>query len=252
MVGFWAGTVLGAFVVLIALALLVDVQWAQSPIVWRSILEYLKAFFNLSVGWAWPATVLILAWIFRSELRKLILRIREVGPTGLSIAPEDQTILRPSDIPPSDDRTETTGSATSPYSQLRPALAEKVKDVKKWIEELDPSQRDLQITVELAKNNLGRFFENTYGQIFGSQLHLLQKLADSHVFTMAEVDKVFRVEALERHKDAYKDFSFDRWFNFLIARGLTSRSGDIVRITDLGRELLTYIQHMEYSMQRPY
>ena len=82
------------------------------------------------------------------------------------------------------------------------------------------SDREARLIKALAYSRLGRLFDNTYGQIFGSQIAELRRLAEVNSVSISDAEEFYKTEAVGKNPEAYKNFSFHNWLSFLRGRNL--------------------------------
>lgn len=193
-------------------------------------------FVDLVKGIAWPAAVVSIVLLFRSEIRGLLPRIREAGPTGVKIDPSGQQ----------DQKAPPINELPKSAHLLRPAQQLEVDRIKEQLKAISPSDHESDLIVALALARLSSYFENTYSLILGSQLSLLRRLNASDVMDLDQARQFFAAEVAKRDPEPYKNFSFESWLHYLLSRNLVSQTGGKISISEHGREFLLYIHQMQY------
>lgn len=204
---------------------------------WQIVLEYLKAFVDLLKGIAWPASVLGAALLFRKEIASIIPNLEEAGMGGVKLRAPSQQAAKPEPIGSSNEG-------------LGPALKREAEAITISLEKTDPKDREAQLIRELAYCTLGRHFDGTYGQIFGSQIAGLRKLAGLNSVSISDAEEFYKTEAVGKNPEAYKNFSFHNWLSFLRGRKLIVEKDEKIEITELGREFLNYLTQQNLSDTR--
>lgn len=156
----------------------------------KLILEYVKSL-------AWPTTALLLAWIFRHEIRAVLTRIRKAElPGGVSVDFENQILetkelaARVETAPPPPDRPQ---SAALPLTQansrmislgLTPTPSGLDMNYYRAIAARDPALAlaGLRIELEILLKNLAKGF-NISGPGYESPTQLLRRLRDAAAIT---------------------------------------------------------------------
>lgn len=116
----------------------------------------------------------------------------------------------------------------------------------------DAVEREKYLIRRLAHISITSEFEFAYLFIWGSQLTTLQLLniRDSEGAILENVKTVVYEPARSRWPDDFKNFSFDRWWEYLERRNLAVRRNGTAYITDVGRGFLTYITEKGYDIHK--
>jgi hypothetical protein len=196
----------------------------------------------------WPIAAVIIAVVYKGELRTLLPRLRRAGPTGVEFDPAEQQAV-----------TATT-AATSAPGQLRefpgmvrsPAIARLEQQLHTQLAALatpDTEKRDLLVRL-LAQAQLEAAFERIYRPIFGSQIAALRKLNALGHNTLQDLKLIFDSYAAA-YTEIYANSGFDQWLDFLQQTDLITVNQASTEITDLGRDFLQYILSKRLSEQKP-
>lgn len=206
---------------------------------WQIALEYLKVFVDLLKGIAWPAGVLGAALLFRKEIASIIPNLEEAGMGGVKLRAPAQQAAKP----------ESSGLSNE---VLGPAVKLEAEGIIKSLEEIEPKDREARLISALAYSRLGRYFDSTYGQIFGSQIAGLRRLAGLNSVSISDAEEFYKTEAVGKNPEAYKNSSFHNWLSFLRGRKLIVEKDEKIEITELGREFLNYLALQNLSDTRPF
>jgi len=199
----------------------------------------------------WPIVALVLGlvalFLFRAPIKDLISRTTSIDKSGLKTAstPEAQR----------EDRK------TEAVQELLAAIGESpsLLDVEERIRQ-DLDVRGLETTGDtvkvlikhLAASQLLVQFEQIHNFIFGSQIFLLKRLNEvvgqgrhedevrSH---FANVQKTF--------SEQLGKWTYDQYMGFLYDRSLVIRHGEVIHITNLGVEYLTWMARNGRSENAP-
>ena len=210
---------------------------------------WLAAVVEIIKAVAWPIAAVIIALVFKAQLRGLLPRLRRAGPTGVEFDPADAqktSTVEPTTTEPGKLK-EFPGMIRTPAIErverlLHASLAAKT-DIK-------PEEREPFLLRVLAQSQLEATFERVYGLIFGSQIAGLRGLNTRGRVTVDGAREFFKgVESL--YADFYKAYGFEGWLGFLINNGLVTRNGDILEITDLGRDFLMYLTARRLPENKP-
>jgi len=129
--------------------------------------------------------------------------------------------------------------------------------VEKVKETVDISQFTVEQLREMMTDVAGLIlmateFENLYSLIFGSQIVLLQDLNSVYVTGRpVEAVKPFYETAARTFAAVYQNYSFDQWLAFLVSSGLITRDGNVVKMTEEGRDFLRYLVQVGKPMFKP-
>jgi hypothetical protein len=197
------------------------------------MLEYAKLVVELVKAIAWPSSILGVAFLFRHELRKLVPRVKRVGPTGVEFDAERQLAVGAS----------FEGLREFPGNVRTRAISRIEIDLHKQIGVIDEGQRVDLLIRQLAQSRLETHFERVYRNIFGSQISGLKLLSTQNAGQVARegAKQWFEDEVKSKFPDFYKDTSFETWLQFLINMLLVESTPDSVTITEIGRDYLTYM-----------
>lgn len=182
---------------------------------------------------AWPVAAVVIASLFRGELRALLPKLRRVGPSGLEFDVEQQQ-LRAAVVTAPGELKELPGLSRTPaMANVERVLHERLRQSKQ-------EDREALLVRLLAQSHLETYFEQTYRLIFGSQITALKILNQGIKASEANAREHF--ETLKGlYPEVYKHYGYEQWLGFLLWRELVMRSDDTFQITDLGRDFLFYL-----------
>jgi hypothetical protein len=118
---------------------------------------------------------------------------------------------------------------------------------------IDPEKQIDVLVRNLAVARLGRNFEQIYRIIFGSQIAGLAALAaapDGEA-PVSESSSYFD-DIKAKHSEFYEKNTFEEWIQYPINADLAVRSGDRLKVTDLGRDFLTYLRETKLPAEKPW
>lgn len=179
---------------------------------------------------------------FENAFASMVGRVRKVGPAEFEVgqAAQHQVESTPTSPP--------SGAELIPVTQGT-VLAERVEFVRQGVNLLPPEQRLEQAVRAAGFMAVVASLEYANGQIYGSQLELLQ-LMNSRAVSISEAQAKYG-EAAAQFAEQYRSYAFEAWLDWLINHTqLVIRSGDSLSISDLGRELLKYIAERGYPFHR--
>jgi hypothetical protein len=207
-------------------------------------MEYLKLLVDLAKAIAWPSAIFALGFMFRSDVRALFPRLKKAGPTGLEFDPARQLLAA----------TSRELKVLPGFPDRSPAIAKSETELHTDLELIDPEKRIDLLIRHLAVARLARNFEQMHRTLFGSQIRALRALqqADGGKTSRAESMAYFdQVKA--QFPEFYEKNTFDEWIRYPITAGLIKLEADQVVISELGRELLNYVDAVGLSEGvRPY
>lgn len=211
-------------------------RWFEST----SWLEWAKAIFDLAKGVAWPLAGALIIFYFRNEIRDRIKDVVSVGPGTIVLRnPQEQATQNPP--------TGLIKPITHPFTTVL-ALVEKITE---QLGEIPENERMGKLVSVLAEAQMERNFEYIWGMIFGSQVQALRRLKETGSASIDEAKRFYEEEVKPAHKDAFSEYSFEQWADFLYAHHLvTNIDGDRIGLTDLGRDFLTFLDLRKKDFRR--
>ncbi|CDZ57175.1 Hypothetical protein NGAL_HAMBI2566_17280 [Neorhizobium galegae bv. orientalis] len=206
-----------------------------SSVAW---LEWAKAVFDLLKGVAWPLSLFLIVWLFRSQLRARIPDLISVGPGGAVLQPPKQPTQPdlPTGLPA--QNTDVWRSDLSLAKHPLPTVQEVIDQIKVQLPTVPEEERVSRLVVGLAEAQIERNFEHVWGLIFGSQIKVLERLKVEDL-SYDEAKLSFEAEVL-RVTPGLKGFDFHQWTQFLLGQELVTLKEDRFSLTQLGRDFLVF------------
>ncbi len=205
-----------------------------------SWIEWAKVVFDLAKGVAWPLAGASIIFYFRNEIRDRIKDVVSVGPGSIVLRnPQEQIKQNPP--------TGLVKPISHPFSTV-PKVVEKITDE---LDSIPEDERMSRLVSVLAEAQVDRNFEFIWGMIFGSQIQALRRLREAGSVSVDDAKRFFDEEVKPAHGDAYKDYSFEQWADFLYAHNLIeSIDGDRIGLTELGRDFLVFLDIRKKDFSR--
>ena len=202
------------------------------------VIGWLAAVVEIVKAVMWPVAAVIIACVFKADVRGLLPRLRRVGPGGVELDPADaqkSAVVEATTTEP--------GKLKEFPGMMRTPAIERVEHLLLASfakTNVKPEEREAFLLRLLAQSQLEAAFERIYRLIFGTQISGLRWLNERGHITVDEAREFFKpFEA--QNPDYYKDYGFDGWLRFLISNELVARNGDVIEIADLGRDFLMYL-----------
>ena len=179
---------------------------------------------------------------FANRFAAMVERVKKLGPAEFDVGqPAQHQIESKPESPP-------VGPELIPVVPGT-VLEERVEMARQAVSAL-PSEQRLEQALRVAGfMGMVANLEWVNSQIYGSQIELLQMMTSRDI-GIAEAQAKY--EAVARHfPEQYRSYAFDAWLDWLVSRArVITRSGDLLSLTPLGRELLKYIVDRGYSFHR--
>ncbi len=188
----------------------------------------------------WPIAFIILVWVFlitfRRDVASILTRVQRVGRDGVSMMTQSVNVSSAS-FRTAEELLESV-IVTPVLSKMEQTIRQEIKD--KRLEESDRCQ-DVLIR-HLASSQLSTFYESVYGEIWGGQIKILQRLNSSRP-EGAHIDQIKPLyeEITQQYPNIINIITFSKYWNFLESNQLVITKENMVVITDLGVEFLTYL-----------
>lgn len=194
-------------------------------------IEWAKVVFDLAKGIAWPLAGASIIFYFRNEIRDRIKDVVSVGPGSIVLRnPQEQVKQNPP--------TGLVKPISHPFSTV-PKVVEKIT---KELNDVPEDERMTRLVSVLAEAQVDRNFEFIWGMIFGSQIQALRRLREVGSVSVDDAKRFFNEEVKPAHGDAFKDYSYEQWADFLHAHSLVEIiDRDRIGLTDLGRDFLLFL-----------
>jgi hypothetical protein len=219
----------------------------------------MRNFVDLVIGVAWPSVVLITVLTFRSEIIDLLGRVKKFGREGAEFdlpqrpTPGDPSSPGPLLSPPSEVSKIASNQQGSPEDFILPLfrplfrqVMQTMKDRFPQVKAKLPSISEPELLMAVAAEFAGALqLERASRNIFQSQLDAIS--AQQWKTTTKIAFKPFYERTAQTNPDAYKNYSFDQWFGFLVAMGLVAGPDDAVTVTPAGEAVRTYMEQQKYT-----
>ncbi len=187
----------------------------------------------------WPLVVLILGILFMigfyKPITSLIGRVQEINKSGIRTSPSQ--IQQGSE--------QARQAADEIMKTFDNILLKEIEDsINKDLETkgLGKSEEAIKVLVRLlASNRVLLAFESLYSIIWGSQISILQTLNTKPDGETIDAFRPIYDFASSLYPDAFNNYSFDRYIDFLKKTNLITPLGDRYYITVFGREFLSYL-----------
>jgi len=185
--------------------------------------------------------------IFKQPLSELIRRTTKIGKDGLSAGSAPDAQREKFDPEAVQQLLDAIGNSI--------VIADIEGRVRTELKENGLSAEGDTIKVlirHLAGTKLLLSFEQIHNLIFGSQIFLLKKLNEVAgqgrllSFVCSHIDHVKTL-----YPDAFGEWSYDQYLEFMFSRLLIVRDGDLIHITNLGVEYLTWLARNGRSEDKP-
>lgn len=204
----------------------------------------------------WPITVSFLAICFRTEIRTSLKRIVRFGKEGVEFAaPSQQTRGIDATAKDQADPLKPSNKVVHYAPTLQPLVEDIEENFRGRLPEaklhsgLDTESHLLRIASEYWG---ALHLERAYRSIFGSQIRALEFLSNSKDRKAnKEALRVFYNTAREQNREAYENYSFEQWLEFLLSSGLVEIEDDRIRLTNFGLAFPTYITQQNYVRDKP-
>lgn len=216
------------------------------------IIEFLKIFI-------WPVVVIIIFYVLREPIKKLLQDIRGVKYGDASIL-LNREINQETNIDKSKDKGFMNGNADIPISktflkfseETREAMSAVVKKATNF-DNLDNYDNKIKaLSTYSAAALLYIRMQSIYQSIYGSQIRILQKLNGGRL-NIDDIKKVFYDNAKNIWPELYDNYSFEKYLDYLKIMELVivAENNQIV-ITIFGRDFLRFIIEEGYSVEKPF
>jgi len=191
---------------------------------------------------AWPIAVVVIAFgfmlIFKKQIAVFLSRVREVGRSGIKAADQEPQ-------PPTEAATPTASDLRS--APPNPLIAQREAEIStdltsKGIADSPDAVRLLARQLAIAQVSLG--FEFLDNVIWGSQVDLIRFLNGSPTGVYLQGLRPFYDSAAIKYPDAYKNYPFESYKNFLVDSVLMVEQNGRYLITAFAREYLVYLTTM--------
>ena len=199
------------------------------------ILDFLK-------GVAWPLAALGIAALFSKEIKQILPRIKQLGPTGVHLESPEQEGSKPDDVTAAGIASVSLGPLIDPVAAN---FEENTNDI---LENIPEVERVPRLVRALAFQQLNKSFALAYHGIFGSQIRALRELNVRNI-SRSQADDWFK--ELQKENSAFAEWNLDEYLNYLFSWQLVEESMGLISITETGRNFLRFLVEHKLSEDRP-
>lgn len=195
----------------------------------------------------WPFVGLILGLaalvLFKTELRELIKRTSKVGKDGASF-----------DHPQIEVNKQQEALAFSELMKhpVSASVLDRERELRIELEKqkLPPQQITELLIRGLAISRTAIEFNAVSNTIFGSQVDLLVQISgSSNGVTRQQAEAIFQ-EAQKKYPNLHGGHKLDEWLHYLQASKLITLTGEVLDITQTGKDFLKHLIDMRLAHPR--
>ncbi len=191
---------------------------------------------------SWPIAATIIAWLFASEIPKLLPRLHKLGPAGVELYPHAPEQKR------ADGDIETKLSEVELDPLTDAVAAELEANLLRQVDAMSPEEQKPRLVRALTEAQLTRSFALAYANIFGSQIAALEKL-NSQSISREEAGGMF-LELKASDPSFWGDLTLNQYLQFLFDwKFIDEQNGQLV-ITATGRNFLQFLVFSGLSKDR--
>ena len=224
---------------------------------WALTLQAIKTILDPIAAASWPIGVVTIFWLFRSDLRNILPRIRTIKGAGVEANLHIETQI-----------------ATSPENQVSSELSAGFgteypppNAVYNDLDQISRKLLDQEIQGDIEKkfawairmrsiSEANRIHEMNYRLIFGSQLKALRALNTRGRTDVSQFEPIFQEAATNPDTAPFHEGrTFEEWGQFLLNTGYVSQVPDTdpmeVEISNFGQQFLVWIVEARASEFRP-
>ena len=184
-------------------------------------------------AYAWPASAIIIAFSYRSDIRSLLNRLRKAGKEGFELDPENPQATSENSNASAIDINQIAGTPTKATQDLEDELNFGLNNIQ-------PNARSTLAVRLLAQTRLELHFERVYHAIFGSQINTLYQLRDKSFLDIKQIRAIYEI-AEKQYPEIYAKYQFDGWLSFLKNQHLIIEHASSIQISPIGRDFLQHI-----------
>ena len=205
-------------------------------------IPYLIVVLDFLKGMAWPLAALFIAALFSREIKQMIPRIRQVGPSGLHIESADQEGANPKELSKDGLSTVSVGELTDPV-----ALAIENEN-RTFLEDIASEDQTARLLRALTVQQLYKSFAIAYSYIFGSQIRALREL---NVRSISRPQAEHMLKELKADEPVLREWELDQYLNFLVAWDFIVEEDGWFKITVTGKNFLLFLTEHSLPDDRP-
>jgi hypothetical protein len=228
-----------------------------------------------TIATSWPFWIFVLAivfiFMFRSDIKNLLSRTTRIGPAGLTVSdtPSKETqahaaadvspVLAVPAPPPTDGAPAATTAAIDPADAILVTLDDsyiRQKEQELLVELNNRGINDTNKKLRLFPRLIAAAFvvteyERAEGAIWGSQLQILAELNSSATLPAAQLHPFYEA-ARPQAPEAFAQYPFENYMDFLKTQGFVTEADHAFTITDKGRQYLVWRLRVGKKARKPY
>ena len=217
----------------------------------KLILDFIASIF-------WPLITIIIFLVLKKPIKNLINNIKKIGygPAAFETSPannqnNDSSIL---ELLGDGNDESYLDKALGMLSNISVEQSEQIIEKETRISEVEGYQNKYERLYKYSKLLvMFKSFEKVYDSIYGSQIRFIQRLNHTSVESKTSL-KLYYDNAAKNYPDAYKNYSYESYLNYLKNNGLIIMevNDENVQISDYGKDFLKYILEMGLSVEKLY
>lgn len=216
--------------------------------------HYLELTKSFILGLSWPAVVLIVVFLFKTQLKYIMANIKLFKVPGGEFETHSphQKDAKPLDETNS-DLTENVAAESvlnDSLNKFHQKTIDKVNTVilnETHIDNLVKAEDKLDVLLSYTKLIIiEKHFQLIYSYIYGSQIELLEKLKTNDYETKESL-KIFYEKAVAKNPNVYQNYSYGQYLAWLHDNGLLNvMENNNVIISYEGLDFLTYLDLRQF------
>lgn len=217
----------------------------------KLILDFIASIF-------WPLITIIIFVVLKEPIKNLINNIKKIGYGGTALETnftnnqkDDSSIL---ELLGDGNDESYIDNALIKFSETSREQSEQIIENETKISTVEGFQNKYDRIYKYSKLLVMiKSFEKVYDTIYGSQIRLLQRLNHTSVETKSSL-KLYFENAAKNYPEAYKTYSYDKYLNYLNAKGLIimEENDENIQIAHFGVDFLRYILEANLSVEKLY
>ncbi|WP_386625719.1 hypothetical protein [Sulfitobacter geojensis] len=208
-------------------------------------LPYWELLVDLLKGVAWPLALLIVAIWYSKEIRLMLARITKVSAAELELDVKQRASATPETLAGEDAIKSTDlGELTDPM--LKELEKRNFTDLNALNIQSD-TDKIAQLVRALSVQQLFKSFAVAYSNIFGSQISFLREL-NARPIAMAQAANM--LDETRKMNPALKDITLQDYLSYFRIWRLAEQQGDILHITETGKNFLKFLVDQGLSEDR--
>jgi len=207
---------------------------------------------ELAKAMAWPIAVVIVSLIFKPGLRDFLrsFTARKIEVEGFGVKARIDAAEQQKGAA---ENPATEKLPQAPALDPSPRLAVNIIEtrLREELNGFEAGKREPVLVRALAHSRLEAGHEFTYNRIFGSQILALKRLNEVSRATVDDAREFFKPFA-EQFPQLYNNYGFDAWLGFLLGGAMIVQNGNVLEISDFGRDFLVYLTERRLSENKPW